>query len=49
MAPLLDVLITLLQWGESGWRTVLQQREALFRCAIRHFCPMQATMGHASN
>ena len=31
MTPLLDVLITLLQWGVSGWRNVLEQREALYR------------------
>ncbi|CAL8466820.1 g6356 [Coccomyxa elongata] len=33
MTPLLDVLITLLQWGVSGWRNVLEQREAVYRYA----------------
>ena len=30
MAPLLDVLITLLHWGAQGWRGVLQTRATLF-------------------
>lgn len=30
MAPLLDVLITLLHWGAAGWRQMLQQREELY-------------------
>ena len=29
MAPLLDLLITLLHWGAAGWRRELQQREEL--------------------
>jgi len=29
MAPLLDLLITLLHWGAAGWRQELQQREEL--------------------
>lgn len=33
MAPLLDLLITLLHWGASGWRAVLAQREALYAYA----------------
>lgn len=31
MSPLLDVLITLLQWGADGWSNVLQQREEVYR------------------
>lgn len=31
MTPLLDLLITLLQWGVSGWRDVLERREAVYR------------------
>ncbi len=31
MSPLLDVLITLLQWGADGWNKVLQQREGVYR------------------
>lgn len=30
MAPLLDLLITLLHWGQEGWRQVLAARERLF-------------------
>ena len=30
MAPLLDLLITLLHWGAAGWQQVLQQREELY-------------------
>ena len=30
MAPLLDVLMTLLEWGASGWKRQLQQREAVY-------------------
>ena len=30
MAPLLDVLITLLHWGADGWRDMLQKREELY-------------------
>jgi O-phospho-L-seryl-tRNASec:L-selenocysteinyl-tRNA synthase len=30
MAPLLDLLLTLLHWGGSGWRAVLRSREELF-------------------
>lgn len=33
MAPLLDLLITLLHWGAAGWRSVLAQREALYSYA----------------
>ncbi|PRW56294.1 O-phosphoseryl-tRNA(Sec) selenium transferase [Chlorella sorokiniana] len=33
VAPLLDLLITLLHWGASGWRAVLAQREALYAYA----------------
>ena len=31
MSPLLDVLITLLQWGADGWEKALQQREEVYR------------------
>ena len=34
MSPLLDVLITLLQWGADGWSKVLQQREEVYRWRI---------------
>lgn len=34
MAPLLDLLITLLHWGEEGWRGVLQRREELYIYAL---------------
>ena len=30
MAPLLDLLITLLHWGAAGWRAALARREALY-------------------
>jgi O-phospho-L-seryl-tRNASec:L-selenocysteinyl-tRNA synthase len=30
IAPLLDVLLTLLHWGASGWRAALQAREEVF-------------------
>ncbi|KAI3436767.1 hypothetical protein D9Q98_006179 [Chlorella vulgaris] len=30
MAPLLDLLITLLHWGAAGWQAVLQRREQLY-------------------
>ena len=33
MSPLLDVLITLLQWGADGWQQVLRQREEVYRWA----------------
>ena len=33
MSPLLDVLMTLLHWGASGWRAQLQQREGLYKYA----------------
>lgn len=35
MAPLLDLLITLLHWGAEGWRRVLQEREELYAYAQR--------------
>jgi hypothetical protein len=31
MAPLLDVLMTLLHWGAAGWGAALQQRERVYR------------------
>ena len=34
MAPLLDLLITLLHWGAAGWQQVLQQREELYGYAL---------------
>ena len=30
MAPLLDLLLTLLHWGGSGWRAALRSREEIF-------------------
>lgn len=30
MSPLLDLLITLLHWGQNGWQKVLQERENLY-------------------
>jgi O-phospho-L-seryl-tRNASec:L-selenocysteinyl-tRNA synthase len=30
MAPLLDLLMTLLHWGDSGWRAALRAREDVF-------------------
>lgn len=30
MSPLLDLLITLLHWGQTGWQKVLQERESLY-------------------
>ncbi len=33
LSPLLDVLITLLHWGQTGWQTVLQDREDLYTYA----------------
>jgi len=30
LSPLLDVLITLLQWGTRGWRDKLEDRERLY-------------------
>ncbi|GAB4820637.1 hypothetical protein N2152v2_007683 [Parachlorella kessleri] len=35
VAPLLDLLITLLHWGASGWQQVLQQREELYSYALQ--------------
>lgn len=50
MAPLLDVLMTLLHWGAAGWRRVLQQRERVHRRVPRsysHACPtMFLAPGH---
>ena len=33
LSPLLDLLITLLHWGQKGWQKVLQEREDLFTYA----------------
>ena len=35
MSPLLDLLITLLHWGATGWRRMLQQREQLHSATAR--------------
>ena len=44
MAPLLDLLITLLHWGAAGWRGVLQERERVYlaaRAALQRFARQQ--------
>ena len=33
LSPLLDLLITLLHWGQNGWQRVLQEREDLYSYA----------------
>lgn len=33
LSPLLDLLITLLHWGQDGWQRVLQEREDLYNYA----------------
>lgn len=45
MAPLLDLLITLLHWGASGWRAVLVQREALYAYAQQRLQQFAAQHG----
>lgn len=45
MAPLLDLLITLLHWGASGWRSVLAQREALYSYAQQRLQQFAAQHG----
>ena len=34
--PLVDLLLTLLHWGASGWRARLAEREALYTYAQTH-------------
>lgn len=45
MAPSLDLLITLLHWGASGWTKVLQARERLLpemQAALSRFAKVLA-------
>ena len=45
MSPLLDVLVTLLHWGASGWCAALAAREALFGYAQQHLGCFAARAG----
>lgn len=45
MAPLLDLLITLLHWGAAGWRAVLAQREGLYAYARQRLQQFAAQHG----
>lgn len=45
MAPLLDVLITLLHWGADGWRGVLQARETLHTYARDRMTDLAQELG----
>ena len=45
MAPSLDLLITLLHWGASGWTKILQDRERLLpemQAALSRFAEVSA-------
>jgi len=45
MSPLLDVLITLLQWGVVGWRRQLAAREALHPYLVHALTQCAETLG----
>jgi hypothetical protein len=45
MAPLLDVLMTLLHLGSAGWRDMLRAREAAYIYLRSRMCEVAAEHG----